>query len=264
MNIQPIPQSGATRSGNFSNSSIWKLMTLATNKKDFGKPALTYIKQKRFERKLGRSINKETNARATSWGWLAEKYAFDILPLDYKLVSTDRLVHPEIPTWTGACDLMKQSTLAEVKSPFSLEVFCEKIEALQSGIETYKKEFPEDYWQGIGGAILLEKNGFPVTHFEPIIFCPYKDELDKIRQMAMDAPPEEAAKYRWLDYAYDNELPYLKNGGEYDHLNIYRFEIPQADKDALTEAVLRAEKMIGGPQVIIAEEKDGITIISKG
>ena len=37
------------RNGNYSSSEIWKLTTLDKKGDSFGKPALTYIKEKQFE-----------------------------------------------------------------------------------------------------------------------------------------------------------------------------------------------------------------------
>lgn len=255
-------QPGIARTGTFSSSSMWKLMTRAKNGTDFGEKALTYIKQVGYERILGRAINKETSARATSWGTLVELYVFDLLPLDYKLVSTDRLVHPEIKTWTGAPDLTKIQTVADCKCPYSLEVFCDKLKALTS-LAAYKKQYPEDYWQHISNSILLEKNGIPVTHFEAIIFCPYQRELDAIRLLAEQAPPEQSPDFYWMNYAHDKELPYLIEGGRYKNLNISRFEIPDEDKAELTASVLKAEQILN-PSILLAHSENGVTLVEGG
>jgi hypothetical protein len=55
---------------------------------------------------------------------------------------------------------------------------------------------------------------------------------------------EHANKFKWVDYASDDELPYLIDGGYYKNLNIIRFEIPEADKKLLTGCVLKGGEML--------------------
>lgn len=255
------------RFGRFTSSQIGDLMTKAKNGKDFGAPALTYIKTRAMERRLKRRISNDMSSRETSWGNLCELYLFDQLGLDYNLVSQETLVHPTIPTWAGSPDgkrFIAEPTVVEEKCPFTLLSFCTLIDSWrEGGIEAIRKNHKagNDYfYQCVSNAILTDS-----THAELIVFCPYKAELDAIRQLAMDAPPEVESRYNWLNYVSDRELPYLNKEGEYSNINIMRFEIPQADKDALTDAVLRAEALISGqPQIIIAEQTEpGVTIISK-
>lgn len=229
------------RHGTFSSSSIWKLLT-EDKKGGFGAPAKKYIKQVNYERKLGRAINKEHGAKPTTWGSFVEARAFYLLGLAYKLVSQERLFHKEIECWSGAPDLIKTDTVCDVKCPFDLETFCDKIEALKN-IETYKEEYPNDYYQHISNAILLEQNGIKTTHFEAIIYVPYIDELEEIREDTggIDTLQKNLA---WINYAENNELPYLQRDTEYKNLNIFRFEIPQEDKEFLTMRVLAAQKLL--------------------
>jgi hypothetical protein len=251
------------RHGTFSSSSAWKLMTKDKSGKDFGTQGKKYIKQVGYELKLGRAVDKETNAKATSWGEFIEGRVFDLLPLEYRLVSKERLFHPQIKHYSGAPDLVKICTGADVKCPFSLEVFCDKIEALKS-LQTYKEEFPEDYWQHISNSILLEANGIKITHFEAIIYVPYKSELAEIREMAFNYRGDQN-KIAWINWANDEDLPFLVDGGYYKNLNIVRYEVPQEDKELLTERIKQACKLLPNnePFVMVAEyiENDQLTII---
>lgn len=231
------------RFGTFSSSSIWKLITTDRSAKGFGAPGLKYIRRVQYEVNLGRAINKESIARACSWGNICEMRVHEMLPLDYSFVSQKRLFHPLIPFYSGAPDLIKELTVCDCKAPFSLEVFCDKIKALEN-IEVYKKEFPEDYWQHISNAILLEANGTPITYFEAIIYCPYKSELQAIRELARNFDGENQNQFAFINWAQDNELPYLLDGGFYKNLNIIRFEISETDKKNLTEKVIEAGKLI--------------------
>lgn len=250
--------SSMSRNGTFSSSNIHKLLEKGRNN-TFSVAGLKYIKQVRYEQKLGRAINKEHNARATSWGKFIEGRVFNLLPLGYQLVSNKRLFHPEYSFWSGAPDLKKPLVVGDVKAPFSLETFCDKIEALQD-IEVYKKEFPEDYWQHISNAILLEKNGHPVERFEAIIYVPYKSELAEIRDEAY-WHDDEGFNVSFIDRASDEELPYLPDNGYYKNINIISFEIPKADKDLLTERVIEAGKLINPP--IICHSDNGIVIVEQ-
>lgn len=226
------------RHGTFSSSNIWKLMTNDKSGKDFGVKGKTYIKQVFHELNLGRSINPERDSRPTSWGKFVETRAFDLLGLEYRLVSDERLVHPEYDFWTGAPDLLKrEDTVCDVKCPVSLEVFCDKIAALKN-IDTYRNEFPEDYWQLVSNAILSGRK-----FAEAVIYVPYLHELKEIREAASNYSGNQN-KIAWIGWAEDEELPYVIEGGKYKNLNIVRFEVSEEDKEALTKRVKLAGSII--------------------
>lgn len=234
------------RHGTFSSSAIYKLMTLNRKGDGFGAPAETYIRQVRWEIALGRAINKEVTSKATSWGKYIENVAFNKLPTDYILVSNKRLFHPEY-NWSGATDLIKEGVTCDCKSPFSLEVFCEKVDILSTGnLDDYMKEFPEDFWQHISNALLLEESGLgPITHFEAIIYMPYLEDIQSIREgVAMIDDMNLQRQLQWLTYADESELPYLIKGGKYKDLNVFQFEIPAHSKAQLKNKVKIANALI--------------------
>lgn len=220
------------RAGNFTSSCIYKLMG---NPKtgDWSAPALTYIEEKRMELRLGRQLQGETGGRETSWGKMVERRAFELLSLDYRLISQDRIIHPEIEHWTGAPDLETDTTAAEIKAPFTLKSFCQMVDC-DGDWEALKKVKPEYVWQLVSNAILTGKDSA-----ELIVYCPYESELPEIREMVSNYDGDQN-KVAWINWANDNELPYLLDGGYYKNLNIFSFEIPQKDKDALTERVQKA------------------------
>lgn len=221
------------RYGNFTSSQIYKLMTNDRSGKDFGAQGHKYIKQVYYERKLGRAIKPETDSRPTSWGKFVENRVFELLGLEYRLVSQERLKHPKYDFWTGAPDLLKgNDTVCDVKCPVNLEVFCEKLFALKD-LETYKKLFPEDYYQLVSNSILSD-----CKYAEAVIYVPHKDELKEIREAASNYDGNQN-KIAWIQWAEDEDLPFLIPGGEYTNLNVHVFEVPEADKEALTERVLR-------------------------
>jgi hypothetical protein len=95
-----------SRIGNFTSSEIVALMSNGKGSM-FGAPAKTYIEECNMERRLGRSITTEINARAISWGKLVERRAFDLLGIEYTLNSDETLTHPEIEFWAGSPDGFK-------------------------------------------------------------------------------------------------------------------------------------------------------------
>lgn len=222
------------RHGTFSSSNIWKLMTNDRAGKDFGAQGKKYIRQVRHEINLGRAINPEKDTRPTSWGKFVEMRVFELLGLEYRLVSDERLVHPKFDYWTGAPDLYKgEDTVCDVKCPVSLEVFCDKIESLRD-IKVYKDWFPEDYWQLVSNSILTR-----CKFAEPVIYVPVKSELNEIRELASNYNGNQN-KIAWIGFAEDDDLPYLVEGGKYKSLNTFPFEVPKEDKEALTERVQKA------------------------
>jgi hypothetical protein len=237
------------RCGNFTSSEIVALTTVDRKGTGWGKPALTYIEETNFERKLGRSISEETNARPTTWGSILEKYVFGLLPLDYVLTSDKTDVHSEIPYWAGSKDGYKNdSTIFDIKCPYTLKSFCQLADPLYNGLEGMAamnvirdthKDGEKFFWQLVSNAILND-----AKYAELIIFMPYKSELDAIKMIPMNANGEDLGKYYWITMAGEDELPYLNEGGYYQNLNILRFEIPESDKEFLTNKVLEAGKLL--------------------
>ena len=219
------------RVGNFTSSEIWKLTTEGKTKGTFGKPAISYIKEKEYERKLGRSLNTESFSYPTSWGHLCEIYAHSLLPLDYVLQSKEVLTHPTIDNWRGSPDLLTDERVGDIKCPYTMKSFCEMVEAC-SKVETFKSEYPEYYWQLVSNSILLGKQ-----FAELIVYCPYEDDLGLIKHEAQNVDAQDLYKYYWLGSATNEEIPYILPGEEFKDLNIFKFEVPQEDKELLTETI---------------------------
>lgn len=240
------------RVGNFTSSNI-SLLTTRNKKGDgFGAPALTYIAETNYERMLGRNIDSETNARATTWGTMVEAIVFELLPTDYTFSSQLTDTHPTIPYWRGSKDGTKECAeraVIDIKSPFTLKSFVQLVlplycglsgldamNAIRNGFEYEGFKYPAHkdgdkfWWQLVSNAII---NG--CDYAELVIFCPYKSELPEIYKLAEGNPD-----MKWLAYASENELPALPDGGKFKNLNIISFKIPQTDKDFLTECVTAA------------------------
>jgi hypothetical protein len=227
------------RFGNFSSSEIHKLTKPGRAKDaEFSAPGLTYIKEKSFELKLGRALSSEQGARATSWGTFVEERAFKLLDMSYKLESKIRLAHPTVKHWTGAPDTIRREVVGDIKCPWTLKSFCESIEAMEKGVAEFKSVRPEYYWQLVSSAILTGKD-----KAEIIIYVPYLSELEEIREDANNYDGDQN-KIAFINWAGDNELPYLIDGGHYKNLNKLEFEIPLEDKVFLTDRVELAIKLL--------------------
>lgn len=234
----------AQRIGNFTSSNIAALMTTDKSGKGFGKPALTYIEEKNMERRLGLSLNAESNARALSWGKFLEGAVFDLLGMAYTLSSTDTIVHATIPFWSGSPDLTKSETVGDIKCPLTRKSFCQLVQPLYDGLQGMEainkvreihKDGEDYYWQLVSNAILTNKR-----FAELIVYMPYQSELAAIQSMA-----EGNKNLYWLWSSSEDELPFLKDDGYYRNINIIHFEVPESDKELLIEKVKAAgEKLI--------------------
>lgn len=210
-----------------------------------GKAALTYIEEKRMERRLGRSLTTEINARATSWGSLVENRVFELLGIDYELTSKETIVHPGFHVWAGSPDANKNNTVPDFKCPLTLKSFCQLVDPIYQGLTGMAamnavREVHEDgetyYWQIVSNACI---KGYQFG--ELIVYVPYLDELLEIKEMARQ---DKSGKYKWIEYAEFDELPYLIRDGYYKNLNVVRFEISQQDKELLTMRVQQAGKLL--------------------
>lgn len=246
------------RVGNFTSSEIVALMSNGKKAGEPGKPFYTYIEECNYERRLGKAIDVESNARPLSWGKLCEKYVFENkLDTSYRLCSTETIQHPTIDCWVGSPDGEKfddGKTVIDEKCPMTLKSFCQLVDPLYKGLTginainairfgvededprksiTPHKDGEKFYIQLVSNSILTNSK-----YAELIIYCPYKEDLEAIREMAsMIDDPLEQRKYYWIAQAQDDELPWLIRGGVYKDLNKIRFEVPKEDKIKLTERV---------------------------
>lgn len=239
------------RNGNFTSSKIVALMSKGTAKGSIGKPAFGYVDEKNMERRLGRALENEVDAKALSWGKLCEPVAFNELGLEYILCSDVTLSHPSIEFWKGSPDALKShDTVIDFKCPMTLKSFCQLVdpyiddgkvvhEALTiEAVRENHKEGDKYFYQIVSNAIITgRKKG------ELIIYCPYQDQLEHIRELASSAG-EMGENTKWVYYAPDEQLPYLIKGGHYKNINVIEFDILQRDIDALTERVLECGKLL--------------------
>lgn len=243
----------AIRNGNFTSSEIYRLLSKKKGARE------EYILECNMERNLGRALSKEESAKPLSWGKLVEARAFELLGLEYKLSSQETFTHPRIKYWAGSPDGNKfdeGKTVIDIKCPITLKSFCQLVDPLYGKpdaitglmameiIRDEHKDGEKYYWQLVSNAILTDSK-----YAELIVYVPYKSELNAIRELANNFEGDQN-KVAWINWASDEELPYLNDGGYYKNLNIIRFEVPQEDKDLLAETVLKAGKeLIETPQL---------------
>lgn len=235
------------RVGNFTSSEIVALTTNGKAKDTMGKPAYTYIEECNYERKLGRSIDNESNARPLTWGKLIEGRVFELLGIEYQLVSKDTIVHPQIDYWSGSPDAIKfdeGKTVCDIKAPITLKSFCQLVDSLYNGlggmdamnwIRENHKDGEKYYFQLVSNAILTGSR-----FAELIVYCPYKSELEAIRELTTVLDSPDQSKYAWINWSGDQELPWLPDGGYYKNINVIRFEVPVEDMLFLKTRVLSA------------------------
>ena len=247
------------RHGNFSSSEIYKLIPtgsrkmtpdeLVEHKKNnpkslkknidagFSQLGLTYIKQKKQERRLKRSLSKEHNSRPTSWGTFVESIAFEKLPIDYQLVSQIRDKHETLP-WSGMADIKipSEGIVGDIKCPYSLESFCDLYEYIET--DTLKENKPEFYWQLVSNSILSK-----LPFAELWIYCPLEKDLEYIREKAQNIDYGQN-KVAFINWSEDNELPYIFKDSDYDSMKGFRFEVPIEDIDFLTSRVILATEYL--------------------
>lgn len=242
------------RTGNFTSSEIVALTKKDKSGKGFGAPAITYIEECNMERRLGRSLTEDISAKPLTWGKLLEGRAFEMLGLEYTLCSQETITHPNIPYWAGSRDGGKDTpkrTVVDIKCPITLKSFCQLVDAGLAGgmaqIREDHKDGEKYYWQIVSNAILWEQvEGIPCDRGELIVYMPFKSELPEIRMMAQSVPPDQLSKHYWISMSGDDDLPFIKDNGYYGNVNVIGFDIPKADKDALTANVLKAGEMLIG------------------
>lgn len=231
------------RAGNFSSSKISKLMSNDRSGKGLGSPALTYIEEKRMEKKLGRQLEQEKTGRSAAWGqFIQDRVTNVLLDNGCKPTKNVRRAHPTIENWTGAEDYLRENAIGEVKC-FELKHFVKVHEAASMGWAVLRDECPDVAWQLVSNTILALANGLITeSKAELTLYVPYREELDAIRSEADqgDIPYE----FQWIKYAKDEELPYLIKGKAFENLTSFQFDISDEDRQLLTDRVILANKFL--------------------
>lgn len=220
----------------------------------FGAGALTYIRQRRAERSLGRSIDTNFYNQSMCWGKFCEAYLYwkeGLLGFEYSLVSQETLLHPDYPFWGGSPDLTKKDCGSEIKCYYPENFYNYSSMLLMEDLDKFKKEFKEEYWQIISNACIL---GYDKG--EAIAYMPTEEQLLDMRNLIENTDfieknmKDDAWKYRFIYEKPMEELPYIPNGIEYPNLIKFEFEIPKEDKELLTKRVIEAEELLVSGKLI--------------
>lgn len=211
-------------------------MSVSTDKKSFGKPALTYIQEKRYERKLKRSISTDADTRPTLWGKFLETRIHELLGMEYEHVNDISLIHPKYPFLVGSPDFIKASkkTVSDSKCP-QPKAFCELIENCTAGMLVFKKEHPDYYWQLVSNALITKSE-----NIELIVYMPYESELEEIRKDAENFDSFDQYKYRFISESSKHQLAYLPDDSDYKNLNIFTWPLDMTDALMLEQKVIEA------------------------
>lgn len=209
--------------------------------------ALTYIKEKKKEGRLGRPLSLERSGKPALWGHFLQQRVHDLLDTGYELIEERTITHPEFDFWAGTPDSKneRESVTGDIKC-YEPKNFCDYVDLLTKAVvgnntELFKQKFPQEYWQLVSNSILLN-----TKHIEAIVYIPYFSELQAIRESVdMLDSEDDQRKYSFIKHSHYNELPYIGEGSTYKNLNVFRFTPPQSDKDFLTERVkLAGERLI--------------------
>lgn len=216
-----------------------------------GKPFYTYIEECIMEKRIGLPLENENNSKSCVWGHLGERYVMskpEFLGIEYSQRPDEPLRHPKIDFWVGTPDFTKENTVADLKCPWTRKSFCQLVQPLYDGltgldamnkIRDTHKDGDTYYYQLVSNAILTN-----AQFAELCVFMPYKHELDDLRQLAQQAEGSDLKRFYGLAMSDDEELPYLIEGVYYKNFNRLRFEVPQSDKELLTQRVIEAGKLL--------------------
>lgn len=231
------------RHGRFTSSQIHKLIKSGRGDFGFGAPALTYIDEKRIERKMKSSLDVGGYSPSMAWGNFMERVLFEILGLEYQHTSDETKAHPDplyAEYWAGSCDLIvEHKKIAEIKC-YQKKKFAEYAECLQrKDLDFFKKNFPDEYWQIVSNCIINE-----VPNGEAILYMPYESEMTTIREMVQNYEGPDMWKYRFIIERDDYELAVLPDDSGYENLNRFEFVVPKEDIALLHERVDKAVEIL--------------------
>ena len=236
------------RVGCFTSSQIHKLIKSGRGGEIFSAVGKTYIKERKFERLLGRSNGTNPYTQAIAWGHIMEQLCYSKLELAYTLCSDETTAHhdPEYAEfWKGTQDYIIQThAIAEQKS-YQLKKAAEYSDCLmQKDIELFKNEFPEEYWQIVSNACINN-----VKLGEAISYIPYRADLENLRDKMQTTDilehwgfGEELWKYRFIIERDIYDLPWIEEGGYFKDITRFRFLIPVEDMEILSERVKLANE----------------------
>lgn len=224
------------RVARFTSSQMSRLMSNGRKAGSIGAPFYTYVQEKIYEKKTGRSMDTGGGSRSTAWGNCMEMYLFEeILGLKYTHNGKETFVHPDFDSWAGSVDLIEPGVkVAEIKC-YEPKNFCGYADVLKKkDVELFKSERPKEYWQLVSNAAIHKTN-----KAEAILYMPYRSELEAIRKwVETEHDTIEPWRFRFIFESDDAELPYLSDENKYyENIESFEFEVPKEDIEALTARI---------------------------
>lgn len=226
-----------------------------------GTPAVVeaYLKEKRAERDLCRSIDLGAYSQEMTWGKIIEAYFFlqeKYFPTGsgYSLCSKQTAVHQKYPYWVGSCDVEGKNDAGEIKCfyPKNYYVLASALKKLNEGkmsLEEFKKDHKEVFWQVMSNAVILGK-----THATIFAYIPTKEELEDCILMLEETNFGEKIgldpwMFRFMIEAKENDklykLPYIDpEKTDFPNMVKHTFELPVDDVILITKKVVEAYKLL--------------------
>lgn len=237
----------ANRVARFTSSKISVLTVLGKGDFGFGAGAITYIKDKIKELQLGRGLTLPVYKKEMIWGKCWEVYVHWQLGLEYKLIIDKTTIHPKYAFWSGSEDFQVEvdgGCISELKC-YQLSNHYDYAKCLQKGdVETFKKEFKDEYWQIVSNSIIHN-----TKHGEAIAFMPTELDLIEMRRLLEETDyvekhlKDDPWKYRFIYEEDLYNLAFVPSHSDFPSMVKFRFEVPIEDKVFLTERVLKAKKI---------------------
>lgn len=210
------------RIGMFTSSKISDITTKGREKDSFGKPFYSLCEEKAMEVVLKRSL--EFRAPATDWGNLCEKFAFNLLPMDYEF-NMKRFTHLNLP-WSGIPDALSPEYVADIKCPFTLKSAFGL--AMLRTADQVKEYAPQYYWQLVSNALLCNRQKAELAIFVP--------KITRAKEIMAEAVATESL----IRYKSIAELPFLPVDSDFPELTRIVFDIPDEDLEFLERRIIAA------------------------
>lgn len=237
----------SVRSGNFTSSQMHKLaVDPKTGNKPFLKAGETYIEERWLERVLHDKLSDDSYARGKAWGKFCEAYLFTHkLGTEYEISSQESVRHYDDYLgrfWAGTRDFnvngIEGGCVAETKSYYKKGFALYSLALIKGDIDFLKQNHAEEYWQIVSNSIL-----YRCKYGEGLCFMPSVNDLSEMKELAGDATYIEKNNlgepwhYRFIAEEKPENLQLLNPNSMIPSINSFRFEVPQEDKDHLTEKV---------------------------
>lgn len=207
----------------------------------------TYITQKKQERKRKRSLDMNGSSSSTDWGDLMERRVFELIGLEYIDTAKKTYIHPLFPKyWAGSPDLFIPSVKTGDIKGYEPINFCKYADCLlQKDLDLLKSEFPKEYWQIVSNACIMG-----VSKGEIILYQPYDSEAKAIKELIEEIQDSLIVPNWNYQRIADNidvgEIynPFQPDDSDYPNLITWEFDIPEEDKEFITNRVEQAIKLL--------------------